>query len=437
MIQRLWYGLCGLWVDSAMFLFYRRRVYTGKEKIPMKKGIIFSANHQNAFMDAFVASLAIWTRKQIGFMVRADVFKNKLFGAFLYSLRLIPAYRMRDGVENLSKNDETFEHCKKLLRRRKAFIIFPEANHAIPRRMRTLKKGIARIFFGNQQEEGFNDEACIVPMGINYTDPEFFGGELLINYGEPIYASDYKTDFEENPARAYRNLLKELEHRMRPLMIDIRSKEYYDTIEGALSIATNHVKGRKSDPRERFSFQQEMILRLDEKVEVNDWAEDLSKKVSRYTALRNKLNLRDWVFDHKDFPVGSILLRILLLVITFPVFLAGTAIHYFAFMWPHWFSNQKIKDPAFRSSIKSIIGLTIISLLYYAIIIVSAILLDPWWLAFPVIAGVAISGRIALQWVRVYRKVKAMGNYNAMDKQGKRELEEARKLRKEILEMTL
>src|SRR5690606_35948712 len=131
----VWYWSVGIVLKPTLRCFYRRIKILGVKEIPYSSPIIFSPNHQNAFMDALTTVIPVHVKKQTSFMVRQDVFKNRFSAFWLRSLKLFPAYRLRDGYENLSKNNESFEHCYDLLKYGKGIIIFPEANHAVVRRL--------------------------------------------------------------------------------------------------------------------------------------------------------------------------------------------------------------------------------------------------------------------------------------------------------------
>ena len=84
--------------------------------------------------------LASESRRQTGFMVRADVFKPKLANAVLRSMHLRPIYRPRDGASFMEKNEAVFADCRSMLARRRPIILFPEGNHSNRKRLRPLKK---------------------------------------------------------------------------------------------------------------------------------------------------------------------------------------------------------------------------------------------------------------------------------------------------------
>ena len=85
-------------------VFYSEICIINPENVPAKGPVIFAPNHQNALMDALAILLLV--DKQPVFMARADIFKKKTVGKILNFLKIIPVFRIRDGVSNLSNNNQ-------------------------------------------------------------------------------------------------------------------------------------------------------------------------------------------------------------------------------------------------------------------------------------------------------------------------------------------
>ena len=177
----LWYNTLRKMVAWGLQRYFREIVVHGSQNIPRSGAVLFTVNHQNAFLDAL---LIVTTNKRLtNFLARADVFKFSLAQGFFRSLNMMPIYRWRDGRHGLSNNHFIFDHCKELLNRQEALMMFPEANHHQFRRLLPLSKGFTRITSGVDQK---NNPLKIVPVGINYTHHRRLGGSVSIVYGKPI-----------------------------------------------------------------------------------------------------------------------------------------------------------------------------------------------------------------------------------------------------------
>jgi len=141
----------GFWHDT---IFYRKIIVMGSENIDPEDHLIYASNHQNALMDAL--AVLFTHRGQPVFLARADIFKKKVIAAFLYFIKILPVYRIRDGFSSLKSNDEIFHKTIDVLKNRNGLVILPEGDHVGFRRLRQLKKGICRIAF--QADNGISAE---------------------------------------------------------------------------------------------------------------------------------------------------------------------------------------------------------------------------------------------------------------------------------------
>jgi 1-acyl-sn-glycerol-3-phosphate acyltransferase len=226
------------YVNTCIRLFCRRINIIGKENLPKDGAIIFAPNHQNALLDALL--FLVLMRREVVFVARADMFKNKTAAFFLRFLKIAPAYRIRDGYSNLGKNDETMQQAVDTLVANVPFAIMPEGNHGDKRRLRPLMKGIFRIAFAAQEKlREKNQKVYIVPVGIDYNNYEKFGQGVILNICQPIDISQHIKSFQADPAHAVNTLREELQSKLSSVMIDIPSEEYYESIY-TLARMNNH-----------------------------------------------------------------------------------------------------------------------------------------------------------------------------------------------------
>ena len=98
----------------------------GKENIPHEGAILFSPNHQNALLDPLLVGTT--TGKSIYSLTRSDVFGGPLQW-FFDAMQTLPIYRIRDGYDQLKKNQAVFEQCYTLLGDKKHMMMFSEGMH--------------------------------------------------------------------------------------------------------------------------------------------------------------------------------------------------------------------------------------------------------------------------------------------------------------------
>ncbi len=183
MLNNILYFIVQKIVRLGLYCYYKEVQLHGMEKVPRNKPVMFLANHQNALLDPLV--IASFTPFRSFFLTRSDVFTNRLFNQIFGFLRMLPIYRLRDGRDTLEKNEAIFKQCTRLLQKREAILLFPEANHNIMRRVRPLSKGFTRILFAAFEEDPEID-IQLIPVGINYEKAEAFPDRVAFYFGEPI-----------------------------------------------------------------------------------------------------------------------------------------------------------------------------------------------------------------------------------------------------------
>jgi 1-acyl-sn-glycerol-3-phosphate acyltransferase len=178
------YWLLQRYAKLCFRIYYRKVEIINRHNIPLNQPIILAPNHQNALMDAMV--LVCNMPFQIVFLARADIFKGKRMARFLTFTNIMPIYRMRDGIENVKRNDEVFEKTVQVLNNKNNPLgMFAEGNHGDKRRLRPLVKGLFRIAILAQEEYGNEPGVKIVPIGIDYGHYQHFRSTLFVNIGEP------------------------------------------------------------------------------------------------------------------------------------------------------------------------------------------------------------------------------------------------------------
>ncbi|MFH4964341.1 lysophospholipid acyltransferase family protein [Gaetbulibacter sp. M235] len=188
MLKQIWLHSVRAYIRLGLFFYYKRIHVFGLENIPKDQPVLILANHQNALLDALI--IAATCNRFSYFLTRASVFNSPFFAKLLRSLRMLPVYRMRDGIQTITKNNTIFKWCSQLLHNNNSIVIFPEGNHNLKRTVRPLSKGFTRLVF-DTLETYSNLNLQLVPIGFNYKNPESFADEVAIYIGKPIAANDY------------------------------------------------------------------------------------------------------------------------------------------------------------------------------------------------------------------------------------------------------
>lgn len=417
-------------------IFYKKVAYINRASVPWDQHLIFTPNHQNALMDALAVEMS--SSKQFVFVARSDIFKKKFVARLLYFLKILPVYRIRDGYESLKKNEITFNKTLDIIRNKNGFVIMPEGNHAGFRRLRPLRKGFARIAFQAEEATDFSLDIKLIPVGISYSNYESFRSDLLVIFGEPVSVSEFYEDYKESQAVAYNKVKNVLAEKMKPLMIEIESEEYYEVYDqlrilfeknGAQQLGLNRKK-----LFDQFKTHKTIIaaLEAEEQAESNDF-KILTDKAPVFLKNMKTLGLSTTIFEKKAGNPLYFFLKSLLLVIGFPFFLYGlvnNALPYF----PTFRITRLFKDHQFHSSFKFGIPFFLIPPLYLLqTLLLLALSGNMLWTGYYLVS-LPLSAFIAWKYSRLY--LNAQTDFKIFKNRKSKIFLESKKLYREVMEIT-
>ncbi len=404
------YSFLRHYVDFALKLSYRQIRYVGRERLPKDGAIIFAPNHTNALMDALVV-LAMDRRPKV-FVARADIFRNPTFAKILTFLKILPIMRMRDGMDEVRKNNETIDKAVDVLRDKVPFCIFPEGTHQTKYSTLPLAKGIFRIAM--QAQDRMPDMPLyIVPLGLRYGNFFRFRSTCRVQIGEPI---DVRAFLAENSEKSESEQMKimrdELTERMISSIFYIPDDEDYDaTYEICAAVVKQRVRlMRKSEQTshlrgldahfEANNFTVKQIIKMKaESAEEARRVLDLGAKASQ---LRHERGISLASVSVK-YPFWSRVLKGLFLIVALPYSIPASllTLPINAFCQ---FVFSKLKDEAFRNSVRYLANL-ILWLLLMIIYSVIAYVVLPWQLALPLTLALLPAPIIAHETWRLIRLV--------------------------------
>jgi 1-acyl-sn-glycerol-3-phosphate acyltransferase len=408
------YWLLKKYVQFADWLIYNRVIIHGLENIPKNKPIIFSPNHQNALSDPM--AILLNTKFQPVWLARADIFKNKTAAAILKFLKIMPVYRMRDGKENLSKNDETFSASVKVLENNFALGLFPEAAHSGKRQMLSHKKAVPRIVF-MAMEKAHNDiDIHIIPTGIYYSHYWKFNRNLVVNFGKPIRANEFSEEFKQNESAAILSMRQRIIDEMEPVVLEIKSTQYYNDFETIREIYGKHYlkrQNQKYSVLNLFKSDQKLAKKLDELEAKNpEGTKNLVNQVNDYVSKIKKLKIRSWLAENPKRNIAAIGLNKLILILGLPVFLFGFVFNAIPFFIIDTVTRKKIKDFAFWSTFFLVLGIILFPVFYLIEFFSFSWLIDGFWQKTAFLFSMPFAGKLAFRWYILFRKT--VGRYRLL-----------------------
>jgi 1-acyl-sn-glycerol-3-phosphate acyltransferase len=200
----MWFDFCRNLCRIFCKICFRVRVY-GKENIPKEGAVLLVSNHQS-FVDPLFCGNPL--KRQITFLARDTLFKNRFFGAILRSVNAIPVRRGEADVGAM----------KTIIARLKeggVVCLFPEGTRTEDGRINELKAG-----FGLLARRG---GAAIVPVLIDGAfecwprDKKLFKlrSAVTVHYGSPFSFEQVKETDERQLAAELTATLRKMQHEHR------------------------------------------------------------------------------------------------------------------------------------------------------------------------------------------------------------------------------
>lgn len=359
-------------VRIALKVYFKKIHIKGLDNIPTRGPFLVVANHPSSFLDPM--SIAVLIPQKISFLAKATMFNNKIVASILRGLNLVPIYRASDNPEMLNKNQEVFNACYQKLTNDGVIMIFPEGTSESERKLRKIKTGAARIALGTAQENDFNVNVKILPVGLNYTKSSRFKSEVFIEFGEPIEAKDYFDAYQENEIETAKALTTDIEKSITDLIINIDKEEYEILMGQVESLYKHHLLNQETNKNPFNEIQiSKGIYDAIKYYQTKDAPKfkNLQTEIDDYFNNLNELNLSDKTIkdglQRKNF-WKYILKSSLILVLGFPFWLFGYINSFIPYKTPRFLALLITKSEAFYGALLMSIG-TFSFLIFYSLIV--------------------------------------------------------------------
>lgn len=358
--MRLFYFLLVCSLNISLRLFYKRTQLLNKPNRFFNR-TIYVSNHPNSFMDPIM--LGALSKSIFNFMTRSDVFKWWL-KPFLWLAHMLPIYRQHDGENTQEKNKTVFNRVNKTLANGRNILIFGEGftDDTPIRGLKPIKKGAVRM--GLTALEGCNWEKKIylASIGINYTDRNTIGSELLVEYGGEICLNDYRKDFEENTPKAINDITKKLEEMMQDCVIYVADKSNYAFLENIMQITRKGFNHANHDDtialKARFEYSKKLAHWINENAtEENEAINQLKKELNAYFALEKRMQIQDrFVFGSASSKTVSRSKELFLLATAWPIAILGAIQGFIPYFLAKKLTENIMKRKVFWGSVKMLLG---------------------------------------------------------------------------------
>ena len=373
-------------------VFYRHIHLSHTERIPRDKPVILAANHPTAFIEPCV--LACFLGRPLYFLVRGNLFKKSIYDFLLRSLHMLPIFRLKDGgYGKLKANYLTFQAVFEALEQNRTVMILAEGSTIQCKRLRPLQKGTARLALGAIDHSDRIDEVYVVPVGVNFTYADQPRSAVMVEFGEPLLASDYLEQYRENTNQAIVELTQDLFPAMESCLVNIPNESDEELVEYLLRLR------RSESPKPLFPIFRHDTVHIRKEQEVADWVsrlpqakkDELKEQAALYFERLGQFGLSDRALLENRPLRQSEQLKLWL---GYPFFAVGHLLNY-PLAWPGiYISRTKVKTHEFVMPVRWATNLG--TYLTATLVVLTASAVTTWWLAL----GYAVV--LLLGWFSLY-----------------------------------
>jgi 1-acyl-sn-glycerol-3-phosphate acyltransferase len=383
------YKVLAVIVRWWLSIHYKRIFVGGLENFPAKGPVLMAANHGNAFLDAITVCLSV--NRPVWFLARADIFKKNWQKKLLHAIHIIPVYRMRDGMENMEKNNDTFNFCVKLIENNEVILMFPEGNAVPEKRLRSLKKGIARIAFQAAEKLKWEKEIPVISVGINYVNHTQFRTEVMLGFSEPLLIRQFENTYKNEQAQAIRKCMIGVENNLRSQMVIVPKQEQDYFAEIALYIARSE---RTYKLRKTWYFETDRLAT--EQITITNFLKsdsaELRNKLEMFADKSNKAHL-PLNLASSEIPKSNLLL----IIGGFLPSIIGIILNALPAFCAKKITSKIVKDDQFTSSILLGTGLFFTLIWSLILALLFTFLIHPLYISLLIL--IPISAKFSLIWL--------------------------------------
>lgn len=247
--------------------------------------------------------------------------------------------------------------------------------------VRPFKTGAARIALGAENSTNWQLDVKFIPVGLSYSAPDQFRSEVIVNFGEPVHAAEWRDAWLSDPDNAVSDLTGHLQQTVSDLTLTVHDLEL-QPVADKLETMTENMYPR--DNREYFNFRKNLIER-------NIRRPELTRLLNTYFTQLEKANVSDAGISSNK---SALFQSVMALAGTIPA-LAGRICWFIPFFLPRFVAQKLQLYPGYNGALKMFLG-------FFTI---------PVWLRGIFRAVFVFTGSNALAWMTVVASI-ALGYYS-------------------------
>ena len=394
-----WYSFLLPYVNWHTRIAYRRFEVHGKESIPRNSAVIFGVNHSNTLMDALVL-LAADNIKKV-FIARGDIFKNPAVAKLLNFFRILPIFRIRNGVAAVRQNDDSLNKAVDVIHDHVDLYLFPEGTHRTKHSLMRMGKGLFHIALDANKQFGEKSPVYIIPTAIEYGDYFRYRSTAMIHFGQPINVTEFiRNTTEENEAVTINQLKEMLGQEISKLFTYIPDDEDYDAIWEIVKMKNEKRAGSLLKKMLRNRDTVAKVLKYKE--EKPEEAKNLFERVLDFEKKRRQEKI-SVMSTARKYPSINFIWKLVVLLIGLPYYVASAVVNL-----PVWLTTLiikgKLQDKAFSNTVSFGVEFVLFPLVFVVGTILLFCYLKPWYWALCGVVLLFFSYRVFVDYCELCRR---------------------------------
>src|SRR5690554_3094586 len=372
-------------IGVGIRLYYKEIRVNNKENLyNRKKPMIIIANHPNTLMDAWVIGMIC--NQPIYYMAKATLFDSKFKLKLLRSLKMIPINRRGEGVTDGVDNQDSLSECYKVLSEGKTLVIFPEGTSYKEKVLRELKTGTPRIALETEKLNGGKLNLQVVAVGINYTQPEKFRSNILIDIDEPRGVLDHYELYLTNKKKAVKNLTDQFRERLEKVLVITETKDEEELLDDIYKVLnTKYIHSDDKGVQRQVNELKDIKNKLDELKLIQPWRIDEIKKSIKsmewkLEKMRIKADFLDRKFRSRLF-LRQTLTSLIFILVALPLAVFGLIHNYLQYLFTDWFVPKLSKDIEYYAPLAILVGIVLYPLSYTGFMLGAHYMIGLGWLS--------------------------------------------------------
>ncbi|MEO8761637.1 MAG: 1-acyl-sn-glycerol-3-phosphate acyltransferase [Bacteroidia bacterium] len=391
--------------------FFKRLHVKNADRIRVSNPMLVTMNHPNSFMDTIAISAALFYPRTY-YMARGDAFKKGITTTILKAIGIVPIFRARDGGghSSIKKNLDSFKVVYDLLNKRQKIIVLAEGISLQERRLQPIQKGTAKMAF-SYLEQGGHDDLKILPIGVTYSTPSKFRGDVYYQIGEPILVKDYYNEYLQHPAQTIIKLTHLIEEGMKPLVPTLINKENDLLIEQLQPILKKQFIETKNLNYNNLEHQQqywEFIVNKLNTITENkpEQIVKIRTETDHYTKQLSQLKLRDHLIRNASNNKSVLtFFNLIVFILGFPIYVIGKTLNFIPYFYGKRVADKTCKDIEFHAAVNFGAGTFIWVITFLVELLLLGLICKNWYILLVYALVKVVCGRIGLSYSPFKKKM--------------------------------